>query len=113
MPAPQITTSALRAAFTRLLGRLDRQLAGRAKRDDVDAILADACRDRLAVQRPDAALPRLFGIVGELPEARPELALERRGRPFRGVALRHLSGPVQHLTLGGAAAIGEDPPEQQ
>src|SRR2546422_11632938 len=38
---------------TRLPGRLDRQLARRAQRDGVDAVLPEPGRDRLAVQGPD------------------------------------------------------------
>src|SRR2546428_11171025 len=98
---------------TRLRARLDRQLARRAERDGVDAVLPEPGRDRLAVQGPDAAPPGLLGIVGQLPESRPELPLEHRRRALRGVALRHLSLPVQDVSVRGPAAVGEDPPEQQ
>src|SRR5688572_21812743 len=97
----------------RLLGRLDRQLARRAQRDGVDAVLPEPRRDRLAVQGPDPALLRLLGIVGQLPESRPELALERRRRPLGGIALRHLPLAVEHVAVRGPLAIGEDAPEQQ
>src|SRR5215467_10664528 len=116
MPAPQMTTSAVEALMGRdmvarparlstLLDRLDRQLAGRAQRDRVDPVLAHAGRDRLAVQRPDPAPLRLVGIVGELPEARPQVALERGGRALGRVALRDLAFPVEHLALGRPLAI--------
>src|SRR6266566_818562 len=126
MPAPQITTSAVgalirswRAISTRpaslstLPDRLDRQLAGRAQRDRVDAVLPEACRDGFAVQGPDAALLRLARIVGQLPESCPELALERGRRSFGGVALWDLALAIQYLALGRTAAVAEDPPEQQ
>src|SRR5213593_809293 len=98
---------------TRLRARLDRQLARRAERDGVDALLPEPGRDRLAVQGPDPAPPGLLGIVGQLPESRPELALERRRRPLGGVALRHLPLAVQYVSVCGPAAVGEDPPEEQ
>src|SRR5882724_3137437 len=101
------------ASLSTLPDRLDRQLARRAKRDRVDAVLAEPGRDRLAVQGPHPAPPGLLGIVGQLPETRPELALERRRRPLRAVALRDLSLPVQHGSVGGPAAVGEDPAEEQ
>src|SRR6266511_398312 len=100
-------------ARSRLPARLDRQLASRAKRDGVDTVLPEPGRDRLAVQGPDPTPPGLLGIVGQLPEARPELALERRRRPLRGVALRHLPLAVQHVSLRRPAAVGEDPTEEQ
>src|SRR2546427_7502538 len=98
---------------TRLPGRLDRQLARRAQRDGVDAVLPETGRDRLAVQGPAPAPLRLLGIVGQLPESCPELSLERRRCALRRVALRHLPFPVQHVALRGPTAIGEDPPEEQ
>src|SRR6266850_2617787 len=101
------------ASLSTLPDRLDRQLARRAKRDRVDAVLAEPGRDRLAVQGPHPAPPGLLGIVGQLPETRPELALERRRRPLRAVALRDLSLPVQHGSVGRPAAVGEDPAEEQ
>src|SRR5262247_506818 len=124
MPAPQRTTSAVGslmrgailarpARLSTLLDRLDRQLAGRAQRDRVDAVLPHLGRDRLAVQRPDPAPLRFFGIVGELPEARPQLALERGGRALGRIALRDLAFLVEHLALGRALAIAEDAPEEQ
>src|SRR5262245_37668818 len=124
MPAPQMTTSAVRALMRRamvarparlstLLDRLDRQLAGRSERDRVDAVLAHLGRDRLAVERPYPAPLRFLGVVGELPEARPQLALERGRRPLGGVALRDLPFLVEHLALGRPLAVGEDPTEEQ
>src|SRR2546428_1307296 len=98
---------------TRLRARLDRQLARRAERDGVDALLPEPGRDRLAVQGPDPAPPGLLGIVGQLPESRPKLALERGRRPLGGVALRHLPLAVQYVSVCGPAAVGEDPPEEQ
>src|SRR5438128_12306697 len=125
MPAPQITTSAVgalsrswRAISTRpaslstLLDRLDRQLAGRAQRDRVDAVLPEACRDGFAVQGPDTALLRLARIVGQLPESCPELALERGRRSFGGVALWDLALAIQYLALGPPAPAAEDTPDQ-
>src|SRR5437870_3954317 len=50
-----------------LPGRLDRQLACRAERDGVGAVFPEPGRDRLAVQGPNPAPPRLLGIVGQLP----------------------------------------------
>src|SRR5207249_8080863 len=102
MPAPQMTTSAVGALMRRaivarparlstLLDRLDRQLSGRAQGDRVDAVLAHAGRDRLAVQRPHPAPLRLLRVVGQLPEPRPQLPTERDPRPLGGVALRNLS----------------------
>src|SRR6267378_3642614 len=126
MPAPQMTTSAVgalirswRAISTRpaslstLPDRLDRQLSRRAERDRVDAVLPQARRDRFAVQGPDPAPLRLFWIVGQLPESRPELALERGRCSLRGIALWDLSLAVQHLALRRPPAIGEDSSEQQ
>src|SRR3989449_9015014 len=98
---------------TRLPGRLDRQLARRAQRDGVDAVLPETGRDRLAVQSPDPAPLRLLGIVGQLPESCPELSLERTRCALRRLALRHLPFPIQHVALRGPAAVGEDPPEEQ
>src|SRR3989442_8311994 len=101
MPAPQITTSAVgalirswRAISTRpaslstLPDRLDRQLACRAQRDRVDAVLPEACPGGFAVQGPDTALLRLPRIVGQLPESCPERAIEPRARSVGGVPLR-------------------------
>src|SRR5262247_2837545 len=116
MPAPQMTTSAVGALMrgailarparlSTLLDRLDRQLAGRAQRDRVDAVLAHLGRDRLAVQRPDPAALRFFRVVGELPEARPQVALERGGRTFGRVALGDLPFLVEHLAFGRALAV--------
>src|SRR5262252_841207 len=124
MPAPQMTTSAVEALMRRdmvarparlstLLDRLDRQLAGRAQRDRVDAVLAHLGRDRLAMQGPHPAPLRFIGVVGELPEARPQVALERGGRALGRVALRDLTFLVEHLALGRTLAVGEDAPEEQ
>src|SRR5215470_9653299 len=124
MPAPQMTTSAVEALMRRdmvarparlstLLDRLDRQLAGRAQRDRVDAVRAHLGRDRLAMQGPHPAPLGFIGVVGELPEARPQVALERGGRALGRVALRDLAFLVEHLALGRPLAIREDSPEQQ
>src|SRR2546429_3006372 len=124
MPAPQMTTSAVGAlmrgdmvtrpaSLSTLPDWLDRQLAGGAERDRVDAVLAHARRDRLAVERPDPALLGLLGVVGQLPETRPQLALERGRRPLGGVALRNLSLPVEHFSLGGPPAGGGEPAGRQ
>src|SRR5215510_10852333 len=123
MPAPQMTTSAVDSLMpgrigrarpaVELLDRLDRQLAGRAERDRVDAVLAHLGRDRLTVERPHPAPLRLVGVVGELPEARPQLALERGRRALGGVALRDLPLLVEHLALRRPLAVGEDATEEQ
>src|SRR5258705_4733210 len=124
MPAPQMTTSAVGALMrgdmvarparlSTLLDRLDGQLAGRAQGDRVDAILTQARRHRLAVQRANAAPLRLVGVVGQLPESSPELALEHRRRALRGVALRDLTFLVEYFAFRGPLAVGEDPPEEQ
>src|SRR5690242_12964195 len=124
IPAPQMTTSAVGALMrgdmvarparlSTLLDRLDRQLAGRAQSDRVDAVLPHARRHRLAVQRADAAALGLLGVVGQLPESRPELALEGRRRALGGVALRDLPLLVEHLALRRPFAVGEDPSEEQ
>src|SRR3989442_13670737 len=126
MPAPQITTSAVGALIrappradariarvahdarnvrdddgvtTRLLGRQDRQLARRAKRDGVGTVFPAPGRDPFAVQGPDPTPLGLLGIVAQLPESRPELPLERRGRPFPRAALPYLPFPVQYRSL--------------
>src|SRR5215470_10421432 len=124
IPAPQMTTSAVGALMrgdmvarparlSTLLDRLDRQLARRAQGDRVDAIFAHPRRDGLAVQRADAAALGLLGIVGQLPEARPELALEGSRRALGGIALRDLPLLVEHFALRRPLAVGENTAKEQ
>src|SRR5258707_1023651 len=109
MPAPQMTTSAVGALMrgdmvarparlSTLLDRLDGQLAGRAQGDRVDAVLTQARRHRLAVQRELARLADRIALGVEL------------GKPDAGPLMTFgTGGLIQHDETGAPLGVTQEP----
>src|ERR1035437_1199979 len=90
----------------------DDDFSGSPQADFVHPVGLQTHVGRVAVDRPHAALLRQFLVVGQVPEAFPEILLEFAGRLPLRVDLGHLALLVDDEAIFGPHGAGENPAKQ-